>query len=149
MQFQYKHNTKCLQCGKACDSRCSWSAELEPVDGWDAEYMPVKVTYSQGDRIHYVDSYIVHACPEYDNDHGQVGTRDIDPNGLISLLEAVLDLTRQDYIDFPEQRKKLEKWILDDNAWFPDPEGAIASLRNASNLADKARLRRRMECDSL
>ena len=144
----YQRKTLCEQCGKACDSRCSFSSDLEPVEGWTADYAPVKVTYSSGNQIKYVDSYIVYYCPEYENDHGQVGTSDIDPNGMVSLLEAVLELTRQDYIDFPRQRQSIEKWILDDNAWFPDPEGAVASLRNASKLADKARLRRRMECDS-
>ena len=144
----YLRKTLCEQCGKACDSRCSWSSELEPVPGWVADYAPVKVSYSSGSKTKDVDSYIVYSCPEYENDHGQVGTADVDPQGLIALLEAVLELAREDYIDFPGQRKGIEKWIRDDNNWFPDPDGAIKSLRTAATQADKEwaeRRKKRME----
>lgn len=53
----------CWRCKNACGG-CNWSANLEPVQGWDAE--PCRRVYRDsavGTR--YIDSYIIRKCPEY------------------------------------------------------------------------------------
>jgi hypothetical protein len=52
--------TLCWKCGNAASKGCSWSDKFIPVDGWTAEYKPIKVA-----RNRIADSYLVTACPEY------------------------------------------------------------------------------------
>jgi len=55
-----KKEQLCWSCDKACNGGCSWSRELVPVEGWDAE--PIKVKQENG---RYVDSFRIKGCPLY------------------------------------------------------------------------------------
>lgn len=48
----------CWKCKNACGG-CSWSKQLEPVDGWTAE--PTIIKDSMGDFL----SYEIKKCPEF------------------------------------------------------------------------------------
>lgn len=52
--------TLCWDCENAANGGCSWSDRLVPVEGWDADYKPVRITPT---RI--LDSYMVNKCPEF------------------------------------------------------------------------------------
>lgn len=58
-------NTLCWTCQNACGG-CSWSARLEPVEGWKAKKIKVKGNFYTRE---IVDSYIVKKCPEYIKDN--------------------------------------------------------------------------------
>lgn len=51
--------TLCWSCQKACGSKCSWSRNFTPVEGWDAE----ETIVNAGDLL--LQSYRVNACPEF------------------------------------------------------------------------------------
>lgn len=57
--------TLCWRCQKACGS-CSWSHEFKPVEGWTATRKDILAPVDGGKRYRrYVESYIVHRCPEF------------------------------------------------------------------------------------
>lgn len=62
-----KEGTLCWHCAHAVPNPkkglgCSWSRELVPVKGWDAEYRNIR-----GSKL---PSYLVKACPMYkENEH--------------------------------------------------------------------------------
>ena len=59
--------TLCWDCANACGG-CSWSSrEAQPVDGWDATPTKVNMTINHN-HPRYVDSYIVHSCPQFVRD---------------------------------------------------------------------------------
>ena len=58
-------NTLCWTCQNAT-GKCSWSARLEPVKGWKAEKIKLKVSRDGGGK--YVTSYVVKKCPKYIKD---------------------------------------------------------------------------------
>jgi len=53
--------TLCWSCQRAV-KECPWSANFEPVDGWDAE--PTKIM----GPCEVIPSYFVKSCPLYDPD---------------------------------------------------------------------------------
>lgn len=53
-----KSGQPCWSCQNACGN-CSWSKNLKPVEGWDAE--PVIIKDSEGD----IRSYKIKKCPKY------------------------------------------------------------------------------------
>lgn len=58
--------TICWDCQNAYGG-CSWSKSFRPVDGWNATRRDVLVS---GDKAyaHKEESYIVHSCPEFQQD---------------------------------------------------------------------------------
>lgn len=58
-------DTICWECKNAVGG-CSWSRELEPVDGWQA--IPTKIKANGNNQIIMTDSYIVRGCPEFIED---------------------------------------------------------------------------------
>ena len=58
----YTQKTICWDCRKARGG-CTWSAELEPVEGWEAE--PTVRKPGTKDEMH---SFIVYDCPEFERD---------------------------------------------------------------------------------
>ena len=68
-----KRATICWSCAKACGD-CSWSDHWQhkPVDGWVAVPTVLKGNYEM------CNSYIVYACPEFEQDsmdNGQIRIR--------------------------------------------------------------------------
>lgn len=55
---QMEKEQLCWRCKNAC-GKCSWSRELQPINGWDAE--PVMVEDGEGN----IRSYKIKKCPEY------------------------------------------------------------------------------------
>lgn len=56
----------CWRCKNACGG-CNWSANLQPVPGWDAT--PHRRIYRDaklGKRV--IDSYVIHSCPQFISD---------------------------------------------------------------------------------
>ncbi len=62
--------TLCWHCRRSTNSGCSWSASLQPVPGWTADYAPVLMPKGRGVRCRMVpkESYLVRACPLYQPD---------------------------------------------------------------------------------
>ena len=58
-------NTLCWTCQNAT-GKCSWSARLEPVEGWKAKKIKVKGNFYTQQKV---DSYIVKKCPQYIKDN--------------------------------------------------------------------------------
>ena len=56
----------CWTCKNACNSGCSWSRELKPVEGWIAERCDLNMWHFGNGT-----SYRVYSCPEYVNDQGE------------------------------------------------------------------------------
>lgn len=101
-------STLCWKCGNACTKGCSWAEKLEPVDGWDAAYSPVKTGWGET-----IDSYIVFGCPEYKQD-ARIRAKDMSMDGVINLMEACIDLARKDYIlGKAEERHKIRDFFVD------------------------------------
>jgi len=77
--------TLCYERRKACKEKyCSWVRDFTPVEGWEAEYNEKK------------DSYRVISCPEFERGRGL--PKDLDTEGCMRLLEAAMELMRDDYI---------------------------------------------------
>ena len=56
-----KPETLCWSCQRAV-KECPWSANFEPVDGWDADETKIMGPYG------VIPSYFVRKCPLYDPD---------------------------------------------------------------------------------
>lgn len=63
--FRGKREQLCWTCAKATGF-CSWSANFEPVEGWTAT--ETQVYAQQENKPHYLKSYRITACPEYELD---------------------------------------------------------------------------------
>jgi hypothetical protein len=132
--------TICIMCAKSCTSACSWSAELKPVEGWEAEENP--------------RGFLVRKCPEFVKETAEtILPSDIDKDGMMRLLEAVAKQMREDYIhgdgpynnDREKQkgksraeirdcnRKLIEKWLISGKGrsllQLSNPEEVIKVLR--------------------
>ena len=118
--------TLCNDCGKACNSGCSWSESLTPVEGW-------KVIESK-------PSVIVEECPEFvKEDIANRNPQDIDTDGMMALLETLVKTMRIDYQHgLAETRLRIEKWIRSKQAQrllgLTDPEDLIRKLRKMVKL---------------
>ena len=87
-------DTLCYSCKNSCNHGCSWSDSFTPVNGW------IAVESNAG--------YCVFKCPEfvcdiYTDEKGREKTRremhpDLDPDGVVYMLEAALRRTREDYL---------------------------------------------------
>ena len=113
--------TLCNDCAKACNGKCSWSESLTPVNGW-------KVTESK-------PSVIVEECPEYVREDRRLRSpEDIDSDGMMLLLEALVKSIRFDYVyGLAETRIGIEKWLRSKHAQrllgLTDTEDLIRKLR--------------------
>lgn len=79
--IQPKSNELCFNCQNACGG-CSWSAldpatnkpKYEPVPGWTAKKVMLKVGYAHG-KVTWVQTYHIKACPQYTPDRKRRGSR--------------------------------------------------------------------------
>ena len=62
MNFMTTAKTICWDCGNALGG-CSWSARLEPVEGWEAE--PTQKAQFRGEPL---QSFLVKECPRFQRD---------------------------------------------------------------------------------
>lgn len=90
MKFN-KSNTICWDCEK-CGGGCSWSHDLTPVKGWKAE---TDYTLFHGKRD---NSYTVLECPEYEKRHSKITASDIDDEGAVNMMLAIVKRANKDYI---------------------------------------------------
>lgn len=90
MKFN-KSNTICWDCEK-CGGGCSWSHDLIPVKGWKAE---TDYTLFHGKRD---NSYTVLECPEYEKRHSKITASDIDDEGAVNVMLAIVKRANKDYI---------------------------------------------------
>lgn len=113
--------TLCSYCGNACNSGCSWSDSLEPVDGWEA--------------VQNKNGYFVVDCPKFyiDDWRKRVNPDDLDTDGCLNLMEAFLTTLRNDYIEMPRSRRVIENFIRNPNVsalfFFAEPEEIIQRMR--------------------
>ncbi len=120
--------TLCSYCGHACNNGCSWSARGEPVNGWDA------VKTSAG--------YFVFDCPEAVNDRWmRENPEDLDTDGCVALLQAMLGQMREDYVlGNSSVRKGIERMILNPKTknlfFFSDPQTIIRMLKQQAEDHD-------------
>lgn len=68
MGFNYPA-TLCWDCDNACGG-CPWADKFQPVDGWTADYQPVKAINGKKETL-LLDSYMVKSCPLFVPDMGQ------------------------------------------------------------------------------
>ena len=61
--------TLCWKCSRACGG-CSWSADFIRVDGWNAIPTVIHADHGRG-YGEDVPSFIVTACPQFDDDSGK------------------------------------------------------------------------------
>ena len=55
-------STLCWDCANATNGGCSWSANLKPVEEWEAKKINKSIQYGDG------TSYLVYACPLFERD---------------------------------------------------------------------------------
>ena len=60
VDIEYRDATICWHCTKSVGSRCSWSANFVPVEGWEA-----KETWIHTSGNDYIQSYQVISCPQF------------------------------------------------------------------------------------
>lgn len=84
-------NTICWDCEKNGGS-CSWSHDLTPVKGWKAEK---DYTLFCGKRD---NSYTVLECPEYEKRNSKIKASDIDDEGAVNVILAMVKRANKDYI---------------------------------------------------
>lgn len=60
----------CWDCKKSVNSGCSWSANFEPVEGWEAVKVEryVATTKEQKRVVNGDVGYAIYNCPEFDPD---------------------------------------------------------------------------------
>lgn len=137
-----KESSICWDCANACRKGCSWSESFTPVDGWEAEHIV--------DEEKNWDSYRVISCPLFVHDTPENRIRDLNTEGCIRLLEQLMKITREDYIntsklgtdESSKLHKEIERWIRGKGAsrlhMIADPEKVIRELKKAE-LAEKKR----------
>ena len=59
--YKPKQETLCWSCQRSV-KECEWSANFEPVEGWDAEATKIAGPYG------VIDSFLVKRCPLYEPD---------------------------------------------------------------------------------
>lgn len=125
--------TLCFSCSKSCVNGCSWAESFTPVEGWTAE----PHVSAAG-----VASFTVSACPEFVKEPEEGRIRELDTDGCLALVERLLELTRQDYIEgTTHERERIEKFIRGHGAArlhrIEDPEAVIAHLSKEAAEYDK------------
>ena len=71
MKGQNTAQNICWDCQKAVGA-CSWSKNLTPVEGWEAEEVPYMMYHGGGCDIHR--TWHVMGCPEFVRDEPRVNT---------------------------------------------------------------------------
>ena len=122
-----KDDSICWDCAKSCNRGCSWSdGSFTPVEGWTA--IPDQ-------NRNGVDSFLVKECPQFEQDGPEVRNwQDLDDNGVLALVERLMEITREDYIKCrPEELIRIEKFIRGKGAsrlhQIQDPEKVIRELQ--------------------
>ena len=120
------HETICIYCANACNSGCSWSESLTPVEGWTV------IENKTGPRVI--------ACPKFQKDEG--GPKRIDTEGLMLLAEAVATQINDDYIHGTKaMRKTIERDIRGSACrkllQLSEPENVIHQLRRLAKEHDE------------
>lgn len=120
--------TKCIYCAKATNSGCSWSADYDPVPGWKAKRT--------------LNSFAVQECPEYVSDrHMNHDPEKLDTEGCIELLESMMKLMKEDYMDLPDARRQIEAFIRNPSVrklfFFCEPADLIKLLRKEAAVRDE------------
>lgn len=118
----------CWSCTKACGG-CSWSKDLIPVEGWDAD----PNVHSDGE----IYGYVIRFCPEYveetkkNRSHSELKSAE----GVMLLVEAVAKKMRDDYVTGhgPWDETKLPKKFRD----VPFPEKRAICRRRNRELIEK------------
>ena len=110
----------CCYCGNACNRGCSWSDDFTPVNGWEA--------------VENKNGYFVVDCPEYISDkHMHDNPQELDTEGCINLIEAMINTMREDYLYMSRSRQAIERFIRRPHMrqifFFADPEEIIMKLR--------------------
>lgn len=132
MKIWAKADQLCVMCSKACGG-CSWSDNLEPVEGWTAIQ-----TYG-ADGLPY--SYEIRECPEFAVDSLKREPDYMDEDGAVRLIQAALSLAREDYIMTKQKPGKgdEELTIRDEVVcfladWVPDYREALHQLHADRNF---------------
>ena len=120
--------TRCIHCANATNRGCSWSDTFDPVDGWKA--------------TRTLNSFVVHECPEYVSDRYMCRDPEgLDTEGCINLVEAIMRLMKEDYMDMPEARRQIEAFIRNPLVsklfFFCVPTDLIARLRKEAWVRDE------------
>jgi len=110
----------CAFCGNACNNGCSWSEDFVPVEGWEA--------------VINKNGYFVESCPEYCSDKWMhEDSNQLDTEGCLRLMEALIRTVRDDYIYMPRARPSIERFIKNPQYsnlfFFADPDEIIAQFR--------------------
>lgn len=153
------NNSLCNGCERSFRGECPWHKRFEPVPGWKAE--PCR--HAAG--AVFIDSFEVKECPLFQSSFEPVkivkriveakikGTKqkvhekivyvrrwpirakDLDDEGCIQLMTAVVERARIEYICYPRERAQITKW-LKSSAWFTNPEYVIKQLKDQARIVD-------------
>ena len=117
----------CVNCARICmgdlEKGCSWSADLTPVEGWDATgvYGPDGQFYT----------YRVNRCPRFIRG---IYRPLFEKEGVILVLEKALRLARKDYIHGDKvQRAECLRFI---RKFVPDCDRAVAIMKREARKFD-------------
>ena len=124
--------TICDFCKNGCGG-CSWSDGLIPVTGWKA----VKTTIRR-DPFAVMKSFQVFECPEFYPGRGRIKKgSDLDDDGCLRLLKAMLKDAEDDYIlGSYHSRYMVEKWLVE-SQWFEDPQAIADKFHGIARTLDQ------------
>lgn len=132
--------TICWDCSRACGAdMCSWAKSGKPVDGWDAEYDPVNMSWYGP-----TESYKVHSCPLFKPGKAPLDPASMDTDGCYDLLSAVVILAKRDYIKNPKSRRFTRELLKRHPDVLKDLD-SIVERRKKKKMPDKEELERLLE----
>lgn len=137
----------CNECERATRGHCPWAERFEPHPGWTATKKEMKTGYLTW------ETYKVHACPRFaptwekirivNRKTGKAKTLLVrrypqkperyQPEGVISLLAAVIKASREDYIISPKERPKIKRWIYRQN-YLSNPDCVLQEWDEAARI---------------
>ena len=120
------HETICIYCANACNSGCSWSESLTPVEGWTV------IENKTGPRVI--------ACPKFEIEKRRTTT--FDREGMLALAEAMAIQLNDDYVHGTRAiRRVIENEIRSSGVQkllhLSDPESVIRTLRAIAKEHDE------------
>lgn len=85
-------NNICINCQKALGG-CAWADRCEKIENWEAILVQFKF-----DGIHFIDSYYIIDCPEFEPDK-PLTAKDLKDDAVITLIGKVYREGVKDYIN--------------------------------------------------
>ena len=140
-QYHKREDTICWGCANAYGDGCKWFSEDKPVPGWVANRSDYKAT---GTSI-VMRCYAVYQCPGFQqgSHRRHWEAHRLDEEGCIELITAMLTAMRQDYLEDPNQRPGIARFMLSPRfgalACGVNGEAALEQLKKEAKAYDLKR----------